>query len=53
VILHLSYLGQSSWRPDGIDARRGLNLTEKVLASYMLEVKLCVVSRDSIQKQAL
>ena len=50
VILHLGYLGHSSWRPDRIDARRSLDLTEKVLASYMLEVKLCVVSRNFIKK---
>ena len=37
VILRLGYLGHSSWRPDGIDTRWGLNLTEKVLVSYMLE----------------
>jgi hypothetical protein len=43
VILHLGYLGHSSWRPDGIDARRGLNLTKTILAPYMLEAKLCMV----------
>jgi hypothetical protein len=50
LIFHLRYLGHRSWRPDGINAYQGLNLTEKVLVPYMLEAKLCVVSRNSIAK---
>jgi hypothetical protein len=48
VIFHLGHLGHGSWGPEGIDAPQGFNLAEKVLVSYMLEAKLCLVSRSSI-----
>jgi len=51
VIFHLGHLGHRSWCPDGIDAPQGLNLAEKVLVAYMLEAKLCVVSRNPIDRR--
>jgi hypothetical protein len=51
VIFHLGHLGHRSLCPEGIDAPRDFNLAEKVLAPYMLEAKLCVVSRSSIDRQ--
>jgi hypothetical protein len=51
VILNLSYLGHWSRCPDGVDAPKGLNLAEEVLVPYMLEVKLCVVRRNSIDRR--
>jgi hypothetical protein len=49
VILHLGYLGYRSWCPEGIDARRGLDLTQKVRVPDMLEVELSMPSRISIE----
>jgi hypothetical protein len=49
VILDLSYLGDLSWYADRIDTRRCLNRVEKVLVSYVVEVKLCLVSSDTIK----
>src|ERR1700732_4885511 len=47
VIFHLGHLGHRSWCPEGIDAPRGFNLAEKVLAPCKLEAKL---SRSSIDR---
>ena len=51
MILYLGYLGHCAWRFNRVDARRGLNLAEKVLVPYMLETKLCVISRSSIDNR--
>jgi hypothetical protein len=51
VIFHLGHLGHRSWCPEGIDAAQGFNLPEKVLVPYMLEAKLRVVSRSSIDNR--
>jgi hypothetical protein len=51
VIFHLGHLGHGSWCPEGIDAPQGFNLTEKVLAPYMLEAKLYAVTGTSIDRR--
>ena len=50
MILHLGYLGHWSWCPESIDTPKSLNLAEKVLVSYMLKAKLCVVTGTSIDR---
>jgi hypothetical protein len=49
LIPRLSYLGHHSWRTDGINASRRLNPAEKIHIPDMLEGKLCLISRSSIE----
>jgi len=49
ALIPLGYLGHHAWRTYGINASRRLNSAEKIHVPDMLEGKLCLLSRSSIE----